>query len=138
MFKVKNLLTARRKVLLVAKLWLRRQRVSKEPLYATTQLHTFIDFKKIPDEEKLNAFKGLLKGMVVICQMLSFLNVYSNLQLIRPKLILLQSAPRPQTTPFSMSIKFLLKPPIHTRSLRLQLFVFCPLLYPPSLNTPHV
>jgi hypothetical protein len=25
-------------------------------------LHTFIDFKKIPDEEKLNAFKGLLKG----------------------------------------------------------------------------
>jgi hypothetical protein len=67
MSKAKNLLTAKRKVSSVAKLWLKRQKVRKETICYNQQLgqfHTFIDFKKIPDEEKLNAFKGLLKGMV--------------------------------------------------------------------------
>jgi hypothetical protein len=128
MSKAKNLLTAKRKVLSVAKLWLKRQKVRRET--ATTdklgQFHTSIDFKKIPDEEKLNAFKGLLKGTVhtrFTCRTISFLNVYLNHQRIRQKSIVLQNAPRPQTTPSSMSIKCLPRPPIHTRSLRRQSFV---------------
>ena len=67
MSKVKNLLTAKKRVLSVAKLWLKRQKVRKETTTTNYSLansiHTLIDFKKIPDEEKLNAFKGLLKGM---------------------------------------------------------------------------
>ena len=60
-----------------------------------------------------------------IWQSISFLNTSFNPQRIKLKSTALQNAPRPQTTPSSMSIKCLLRPPIHTRSLRQQLFVFC-------------
>ena len=88
-------------------------------LFHSTQYFPVLEFKKIADEEKLNAFKGLLKGMRQVHDTY-MTHSHFGAQPTRRRLTASRSAQRHQTMHSYMSTKSWQKPPTHTLSLRLQ------------------